>query len=160
EATWTYATQLLGRGNPDAALPYLEAVDAASLTTGRPRALYYRDLAEARLFTGDPAGAATAADEATRELTHQAVIAQFRDADRYASQRTLGALAAAGHDDSGVLRQIALDDARAPSADAWYLLGWLAERHGDTSEAHEAFRSYLTLAPRWAFLREATAMRD
>jgi len=150
---------LLGRGDAAGALRYLETVDAGGLTSGRQRALFLRDLAEARLFSGDLPDAASAAENATTELAQEPVTPQFRDDDRYVFQRTLDALAAAGHDDPPTLRRLATDDARAPSADAWYLLGWLAERHGESATAYESFSTFLTLSPRWAFLRESLEMR-
>ena len=159
QATWTFAAQLLGRGDAAGALTYLDTLDADSLTTGRQRALFLRDLAEARLVSGDLPGAALAADNASTELARQPVTPQFRDDDRYVFQRTLDALAAAGHDDAATVRRLATDDARAPSADAWYLLGWLAERHGDSATARASFSTFLTLAPRWAFLRQSLQMR-
>jgi hypothetical protein len=46
-----------------------------------------------------------------------------------------------------------------PSADAWYLLGWVDEQRGDISGAQAEYRGYLARAPQWSFLRQAVEMR-
>jgi hypothetical protein len=116
-----------------------------------------RDVAEARLFSGDLEGAASAAQEASTSLAQRPTTAQFRAADRFLFERTLQALEAAATGDASALTQLATDDER--SADAWYLLGWTREREGDLADAQNAYRAFLARTPQWSFLRETFEMR-
>src|SRR5207248_2939407 len=120
-ARWTYGAYLLGRGDAAGARTYLEPLAAGSLDGITNPAQFLRDLAEARLFSGDAAGAAQAAHQATAALTQRPTTAQFRPDDRVLFGRTLAALEAAADGDLDHLRQLATDERPAPSADAWYL---------------------------------------
>jgi tetratricopeptide (TPR) repeat protein len=158
-AQWTYAAYLLGRGDPATARAYLEPIAAGSLDAINDPSLFLRDLAEARLFSGDSPGAAAAARQAADALARRPTTAQFRPDDRLVFEHTLDALAAAASDDATQLQQLTADVKPAPVADAWYLLGWLQEQHGDAPSARSAYQRYLELAPRSTFLREAGSMR-
>jgi tetratricopeptide (TPR) repeat protein len=157
---WTYAAYLLARGDPTTARTYLEPVASGSLDGIIDPALFLRDLAEARLFSGDSTGAATAARQAAEALDRQPTTAQFRADDRAIFERTLDALAAAAADDTAQLQQLTTLEQPAPSADAWYLLGWVQEQHGDAASARKDYQRYLELSPQWSFLRETGAMRS
>jgi hypothetical protein len=157
DATWQYAAYLLTQGHTQDARGYLEGVEKDSVSDP---ALFLRDLAEARLFSGDASGAADAAALARAALAQKPTTAQFRDDDRYIFERTLEALQAAGADDRQRLTRLTQDEQRAPSADAWYCLGWLDEQHQDLAGAKAAYRAFLDRAPQWSFLRQATSMRE
>jgi hypothetical protein len=159
-AQWTYAAYLLGRGDPATARTYLEPIAAGSLNAISDPSLFLRDLAEARLFSGDSPGAVAAARQAADALARRPTTAQFRPDDRVVFEHTLEALAAAASDDATRLQQLTADANPAPVADAWYLLGWLQEQHGDAVTARTDYQHYLGLAPRSTFLREASSMRS
>jgi hypothetical protein len=159
-AVWTYAAYLLGRGDAAHARTYLDAIAGTDLGDVSDPSLFFRDLAEACLFSGDTACAAQAAAQARDAVARKSATAQFRDGDRRVFERTVDALGAAATGDAGQLQRLAEDDQSAPSADAWYLLGWLDEGRGDVAEAQTAYRRYLRLAPEWSFLREAGQMRQ
>jgi tetratricopeptide (TPR) repeat protein len=154
EARWAYGAYLLSRGEAANARSYLEPLVAGGVTN---QSLLLRDVAEARLFSGDLEGAASAAHEASTSLAQRPTTAQFRAADRFLFERTLQALEAAATGDASALTQLATGDER--SADAWYLLGWTREREGDLADAQNAYRAFLARTPQWSFLRETFEMR-
>lgn len=158
-STWAYGAYLLSTGDADAALGYLEPLAAGPLDNVVNPALLLRDLAEARLLSGNAQGAVDAARAARDQLARRPRIAQFQADDRRLFERSIDALEAAGNDDVQQLSAMTDDESITPSADVWYLLGWLDERRGDPSAAQAAYRAYLARSPRWAFLREAGIMR-
>jgi hypothetical protein len=139
---------------------YLDSIASTGLDGISDPSLFFRDLAEACLFSGDSACAVRAVGQAQDSLQQKPTTAQFRDDDRRIFQQTLDALQAAANGDAGRLQQLTLNDQPAPSADAWYLLGWLAEQRGNAADAQTAYRAYLRQAPQWSFLREAVVMRQ
>ncbi len=158
-ARWTYGAYLLGRGDAARARTYLEPLASGDLAAIANPAQLMRDVAEARLFSGELPQAAAAVRQATALLGQQPTTAQFRPDDRAIFARTLLALDAAANADSSELQQLTSDEHPAPCADAWYLLGWLDEQHGDSANARLAYMQYLSLAPQWSFLRAAATMR-
>ncbi len=157
---WTYAAYLLAQGQPAQARGYLDAVARTGLDGVSDQSLFFRDLAEACLFSGDATCAAQAAAQARDALGRKPTTAQFRDDDRRVFERTVDALYAAATDDRDQLRLLTQNEQPAPSADAWYLLGWLDEQRGEVPDAGKAYRGYLQRAPQWSFLREAAQMRQ
>ena len=160
ESTWKYGAYLLSLDAAAEARPFLERLAGGSVESVSDPSLYLRDLAEVRLFTGDPAGAAAAARLARARLALVRRSAQFQADDRLLFERTVDALEAAGADDLPRLTALAADEGRFPAADAWYLLAWRAERAGDTAAARTAYRAFLERAPRWSFLRRGVEMRQ
>ena len=158
-ARWTYAAYLLYLGDAQGARTYLEPLAVTSLDGISSPWQFLRDLAEARLFSGDATGAAQAAQQAMLALAQRPTTAQFRPDDRLIFARSLDALAAAADGDIDRLRQLAEDEQPAPSADAWYLLGQLEEQRGDHQAARAAYQAYLVRAPQWSYLREMDSMR-
>jgi hypothetical protein len=146
-------------GDPATADEYLErvALEGGIQGVAEP-SLFYRDLAEARLFAGDVSGAGAAARSGRAELDKRPTSAQFQPDDRSLFERDLAALEAAGASDIEQLDQLARTSPGPPAADPWYLLGWVEERSGDASGAQAAYREYLQLAPAWSFLRQAPWM--
>jgi hypothetical protein len=137
---------------------YLER--ARALETGGGDAQFHRDLAEVRLFAGDLAGAGDEARVSASTLVARTPNARFTASERRLFERLLQALLAAANDDAAGLTQLAESDESPPLADAWYLLGWTRQRHGDLEAARAAYRAYLDGAPIWSFLRQAPAMRE
>jgi hypothetical protein len=160
DVQWQYAAYLLTEGRPSLALGYLQPLADEHLNEISNRALLFRDLAEARLYSGDPQGAASSAAAARDQLATVPDTAQFNADDRYVYARTLDALELAGRGDLAGLRRLASDESRAPCADAWFLLGWVEEQRGQGDEMRSAYRAFLARAPQWVFLREAGVMRD
>ena len=156
---WSYATYLLSNGDPAQARGYLERLDERTERDVSDPALLWRDIAEARLFTGDAPGTLTATARARQELAAEPNTAQFKADDRYLFARTIDALEAAASTEPDKLLSIATDEREAPSADAWYLLGWLHEQRGELEASRAPYRSYLERAPQWSFLRQAFEMR-
>ena len=157
-------------GDWDNAVHFLQLGDAATARIDMDRSaaagegakatepsLFYRDLAEARLFGGDSPGAAEAARLAQMALDARPETAQFRAPDRRLFEDEVDALAAASQGDVDRLASIATRDALV--ADPWYLLGWLDEQAGDRGAADRAYRAYLARAPEGSFLRQAAFMR-
>lgn len=159
-STWAYGAYLLSLGDAHAALGYLEPLGGGSLANITNPAILMRDLAEARLAADDLPGAAEAARSARVELARRNRSAQFQADDRRLFERVVDALEAAGDDDLPRLRSLAADESAAPSADAWYLLGWLSERQGDVPGAQAAYRAYLARVPQWAFFRATSVNRE
>jgi hypothetical protein len=154
-----YGAHLLSLGDAAAARGFLEPTVADGVDEVGEPALLLRDVAEARLFTNDARGAAEAARTARMWLARQPNTAQFREDDRRLVERVLDSLAAAGDDDLDRLRQLSAEEQPAPSADAWYLLGWALEHHGNAAAARTAYGEFLARDPQWTFLRMADAMR-
>jgi hypothetical protein len=157
---WAYGAYLLGFGEATAALGYLEPLAGGPPDTVSNAALLLRDVAEARLAVGDLGGAASAARAARVELARRARSAQFQADDRRVFERVIDGLEAAGDDNLQQLSALAADEGATPSADVWYLLGWVEERHGDLAAAQVAYRSFLARSPQWSFLRQAVVMRQ
>ncbi|MCA1646199.1 MAG: hypothetical protein LC797_12315 [Chloroflexi bacterium] len=160
EVAWQYGAQLLSLGEAAGARRYLEQVGAGPLDNLSDGVLFLRDLAEARLFSDDLPGAAAAANQARVRLVSVPRSAQFQADDRLLMERTIDDLEAAAQEDTPRLGQLASDEAMFPSADAWYLLGWLAERRGDVTSARSHYRAFLDRAPQWTFLRRAVVMQQ
>jgi hypothetical protein len=157
-AMWLYAAYLLGRGEAAQARGYLDAIARTGLDGVSDPSLFYRDLAEACLFSGDSACAEQASGQARDYLGRRPTTAQFRDDDRRVFVQSLDALQAAATRDDGQLQQLTRSEQPTPSADAWFLLGWVEEQHGDLAAARSAYRAYLLRAPQWSFLRESIEM--
>jgi hypothetical protein len=157
-----YALQLLRRGDDAGARRHLER--AAELGAGRAAsaeaALFLRDLAEVRLATGDGPGAAQAAESSLDRLGRLSLSAQFLTSDRDLFGRLLTALAAAGREDVGGLEALATSDAQPRTADPWYLLAWVHERHAEMDQARQAYRRYLAGSPEFDILRRSALMRQ
>jgi hypothetical protein len=160
QSEWTYGAYLLSLGDAHAALVYLEPLGHGPLENIVFPALLLRDLAEARLVAGDLPGAAAAARAARAQLALRGRSAQFQADDRRIFERTIDGLEAAGDDDLQRLSDLCADESPTPSADVWYLLGWLQERHGNLLAAQAAYRGFLQRTPQWLFLREAVGMRQ
>ena len=143
ESTWRYGAYLLSLDDAVGARPYLEQVANAPLNDLTDATLYLRDLTEARLFAGDLVGAAAAARQARARLAGEHRSAWLQADDRQLFERTIDALQAAAEDDQQRLSAVAADEGTFPSADAWYLLGWLAERHGQLDAARVDYRAFL-----------------
>jgi len=159
-STWAYGAYLLSLGDATTALGYLEPLGAGPLDRVINPALLLRDVAEARLVSGNLPGAADAARAARDQLARRPRSAQFQADDRRVFERVIDALEAAGDDDVQHLTAMANDEGLTPSADVWYLLAWLDERHGDASAAKIAYEAALVRSPQWAFLREAALLRQ
>jgi hypothetical protein len=160
EAVWRYGAELLSLDDVSGARPYLEQVGAGPLDNLSDGVLFLRDLSEARLFSGDLPSAASAAHQARTRLATVPRSAQFQADDRFLVERTIDGLEAAARGDTQRLAQLATDEAAFPSADAWYLLGWLAESRGDVTSARSDYRAFLDRAPQWTFLRRAVVMQQ
>jgi hypothetical protein len=146
-------------GDAAAAREYLESAAASDTVRPDDRAQLLRDLAEARLFSGDVPAASEAAHSAQDALARVPRTAQFQEPDRQVFARVLAGLEAASDGDVDRLSAVASDDSPTPSADAWYLLGWLQEQRGDLLAARAAYQAFLAHDPRWTFLRSALVMR-
>jgi hypothetical protein len=109
---------------------------------------------------GDLAGALAEVRVSAAALAVQPPTARFTASERRLFERTLAALQAAAADDATALAGLASSSESPPAADAWYLLGWTHERHGEAAAARTAYREYLDRAPMWSFLRQAEAMRQ
>jgi hypothetical protein len=160
QAEWTYAAYLLGLGDANAALGYLEPLASGRFENVTNPPLLLRDLAEARLAAGDLPGASMAARQAREQLARRGRSAQFQADDRRVFERVVDGLEAAGDNDLQGLADLAADDSPSPSADVWYLLGWLQERHGNLLAARTAYSGFAQRAPQWLFLRQAALMRQ
>jgi len=154
-----YGAYLLSVGDPAGARAYLELAAARDTIRADDLPQLLRDLAEARLFSGDRPAALEAAHSAQDALARVPRSAQFQESDRQVFERVLDGLEAASAGDVDRLSAIARDDSPTPSADAWYLLGWLREGQGDLSAARVAYQAYLARDPLWTFLRSAAIMR-
>jgi hypothetical protein len=159
QADWSYAAYLLYTDDPTTAQLYLERAAALGIDSLPNQAQFFRDLSEARLFAGDSAGAAAAARTSRERLAVQPRTAQFQADDRRLFERVLDALESAGSGDLEDLARLTQTGDVPPSADAWYLLGWLREQHGELAAARDAYRLYLAAAPQWSFLRAGPGMR-
>jgi len=159
ESQAAYGAYLLSIGDPAAARGYLEPAAASDAIRANERPQLLRDLAEARLFSGDSPAALEVAQSAQDALGRVPRTAQFQDADRQLFERVLEGLDAASAGDLDRLSAVARDESPTPSADAWYLLGWLDEQRGDLAGARAAYHAYLARDPRWTFLRSAAIMR-
>jgi hypothetical protein len=158
-STWRYGAYLLSLDDVVGARPVLEQVAGDQLDHSDVP-LYLRDLAEARLFSGDLVGAASAAREARTRLAVAPRMAQFQADDRLLVERSIDALQAAADNNQPQLSALAAAEGTFPSADAWYLLAWLAERRGEPDVARVDYRAFLERAPQWTFLRRAVVMRQ
>jgi tetratricopeptide (TPR) repeat protein len=158
-ADWSYAVRVLDRGDLPQARRYFERAVELGPVVDPDRAQFFRDLAEVRLASGDPAGAAAAVHASADALARLPANARFRDSERSLFQRTLDALEAAANDDAASLEALTAD-ASPPLGDAWYLLGWVREQHGDVPAASVAYQAYLDRSPAWSFLRFAPRMRQ
>jgi hypothetical protein len=136
------------------------AAQDGSISSASDRAQLYRDLAEARLMVGDPAGAMAAARVSADALNQAPLNARFTIAERRLGQRLLDALVAAADGDVAGLGAACSSDEAPPASDPCYLLGWTYEQQGQVDQARGAYRAYVERAPAWSFLRRAAVMRQ
>ena len=157
-----YALKLLRRGDDSGARVHLERASELGAGRGTPQdsSMFLRDLAEVRLATGDGAGAAQAAETGLERLARVPTTAQFVASERNLFERLLTSLVAAGRGDLGRLADLAAADPQPPTADPWYLLGWVHEQQSDAPQARQAYRRYLAASPEFDLLRRSTLMRQ